>query len=349
MEQYIDTLPNYMVLVCCYTFNHSVYISDALNGFTMQHTNFPYVVVMVDDASNDGEQEVIKEYIGLNFEIPIFTKDTDYAQIIYTQHKTNKNCYIAIYFLKENHYSKKKKKAPYIQPWRNKCKYEALCEGDDYWVDPLKLQKQVDFLEANPECSISFCKVQCVSANNMKLNQTIPFNSNIKKGIVTLADYIREEFRNGYWTFHTSSFVFRSDLLLGYSKIIQNEFRKFPYGDMPILLYCLLNGNGCYISDIGSCYRMLSGGYNSKINTDKNFKISQERKLIYALRDFDRYTNYLYHKDVEIKIKRSNYIIESTIYGKIIYLKPQYWILLLQSIKRNFFSLLNKSKNNETI
>lgn len=151
MEQYIETLPNYMVLVRCYTFNHSAYITDALNGFTMQHTNFPYVVVMVDDASNDGEQEVIKEYIGLNFEIPIFTKDTDYAQIIYTQHKTNKNCYIAIYFLKENHYSKKKKKAPYIQPWRNKCKYEALCEGDDYWIDPMKLQKQVDFLEANPE------------------------------------------------------------------------------------------------------------------------------------------------------------------------------------------------------
>lgn len=314
-----------MVTIRCLAYNHEPYIRRCLEGFVMQKTNFSFKAIVHDDASTDGTASIIREYA---------EKYPDIIKPILEN---------------ENQYSKHDGSLTKIMNEHMHGKYIAICEGDDYWIDPMKLQKQVDFLEANPECSISFCKVQCVSANNMKLNQTIPFNSNIKKGIVTLADYIREEFRNGYWTFHTSSFVFRSDLLLGYSKIIQNEFRKFPYGDMPILLYCLLNGNGCYISDIGSCYRMLSGGYNSKINTDKNFKISQERKLIYALRDFDRYTNYLYHKDVEIKIKRSNYIIESTIYGKIIYLKPQYWILLLQSIKRKLFSLLNKSKNNETI
>ena len=63
MERYIQTLQDFMVMVRCYTYNHSAYITDALNGFTMQQTNFPFVIVLVDDASTDGEQEIIQEYI----------------------------------------------------------------------------------------------------------------------------------------------------------------------------------------------------------------------------------------------------------------------------------------------
>lgn len=263
MEQYIDTLPNYMVLVRCYTFNHSVYISDALNGFTMQHTNFPYVVVMVDDASNDGEQEVIKEYIGLNFEIPIFTKDTDYAQIIYTQHKTNKNCYIAIYFLKENHYSKKKKKAPYIQPWRNICKYEALCEGDDYWIDPYKLQKQVDFLEANPEYSMCFHRSNIL--NELEINLVI------NPEVIEDKDYSANElFEN--WIVPTASIVYRSSIYTPMDKYINPG--RILNGDIILVLNCASRGKIRGSSDTMSVYRMHSGGvtYDTRISKNRTMK-----------------------------------------------------------------------------
>ena len=138
----------YMVAVQCMTYNQSKYILDALNGFVMQQTNFPYVVMVVDDASTDGEQEVIRKFVSEQFDTNdtsvAYEKETDYAYITYAQHKTNKNCYIAVLYLKENHYSQRKTQMPYLAEWRDYVKYEALCEGDDYWIHPQKLQMQVD-------------------------------------------------------------------------------------------------------------------------------------------------------------------------------------------------------------
>lgn len=145
---------NFLVRVQCATYNHVHYITDALDGFCMQQTNFPFVCTIIDDASTDGEQEVIKKYIQEHFDIQdssvAYEKDADYGNITFAQHKTNKNCYFAVICLKENHYSQKKSKKPYITEWAD-TKYEALCEGDDYWIDPMKLQKQVDFLEEHED------------------------------------------------------------------------------------------------------------------------------------------------------------------------------------------------------
>lgn len=151
---------NYLVSVLCCTFNQSAYIKDALNGFVMQQTNFPFVVLVVDDASTDGEQEEIRKFMAEEFDLSdtsvAYEKETEYAYIQYAQHKTNKNCFMVAMFLKENHYSIKKPKYPYLVEWRDNVKYEAICEGDDYWIDPMKLQKQVDFLEENEECGMVF-------------------------------------------------------------------------------------------------------------------------------------------------------------------------------------------------
>lgn len=272
MEQYIENLPNYMVLVRCYTFNHSAYITDALNGFTMQHTNFPYVVVMVDDASNDGEQEVIKEYIGLNFEIPIFTKDTDYAQIIYTQHKTNKNCYIAIYFLKENHYSKKKKKAPYIQPWRNKCKYEALCEGDDYWIDPLKLQKQVDFLEENFDYVMVYGQVKQYNQETNRFGKLLG-----KRFEDTKTLFITNPIP-------TLTVLYRKELINKYNLEI-GSCNSWLLGDYPLWLYASIYGKVGFIASLLGVYRVLpnSASHSQDYKKKKEFVQSIfDMKLFFA-------------------------------------------------------------------
>lgn len=149
--------PNFKVTVSCMTYNQSKYITDAMNGFTMQQTSFPFVCTIVDDASTDGEQEVIRKYVEDNFDFSegsvAYHKETDYAHITYAQHKTNKNCYFAVLYLKENHYSKNKDKDCYLTEWREGIEYVALCEGDDFWIDKDKLQLQVDILDNNPKLS----------------------------------------------------------------------------------------------------------------------------------------------------------------------------------------------------
>ena len=116
-----------LVSVVCTAYNHAKFIRDCLDGFIMQKTNFAFEVLINDDASTDNTAEIIREY------------EIKYPQIIKPIYQV------------ENQYSKR------VGLWRTilfprvQGKYIALCEGDDYWTDPLKLQKQVDFLEENEE------------------------------------------------------------------------------------------------------------------------------------------------------------------------------------------------------
>ncbi|MBS5527840.1 MAG: hypothetical protein KHX42_06760 [Prevotella sp.] len=144
---------DYTVLVRCFTFNQSKYIEDALNGFVMQQTTFPFVCLVVDDASTDGEQEVIKSWMERECNM-VAAKyiDIPTTNIIIVPHKTNKNCTMAVYLLKENLYRQKERKIQHVAPWREHCRYEALCEGDDCWNNSLKLQKQVEYMDGHPNC-----------------------------------------------------------------------------------------------------------------------------------------------------------------------------------------------------
>src|SRR5574344_1986516 len=127
-----------LVVIRCITYNHESYIRDCLNGFVMQKTTFPFVAVVHDDASTDKTADIIREYA------------EKYPDIIKPIYET------------ENQYSKSDGSLERIMNAHTKGKYIALCEGDDYWIDPLKLQKQVDFLEANPEYSMCFHKAKVI-------------------------------------------------------------------------------------------------------------------------------------------------------------------------------------------
>jgi len=218
----------YLVGVRCFTFNHSKYILDALNGFVMQETNFPYVVMVVDDASTDGEQEVIRKFVTEQFDIAdnsvAYKKETDYAHITYAKHKTNENCYIAVLYLKENHYSQRKSKMPYLAEWRDHVKYEALCEGDDYWIDAQKLQKQVDFLEEHEEYVMCHTSVdyfyenvhRVINYRDIEINT--PLNNN---GIVSIEDTLTK-YRIQY-----CSVLYRKDI---YEQIINSDKMLYKGG-----------------------------------------------------------------------------------------------------------------------
>lgn len=146
----------YSVFISCNTFNQAIYIKDALDSFCMQQTSFPFVCAITDDASTDGEIDVIKQYLQDNFNLnneDALKKETDDYVLQYARHKTNRNCFFVVVFLKYNHWQLKKAKKYYVKEWFERSRYSAYCEGDDYWIDPLKLQKQVDFLEKHPDYS----------------------------------------------------------------------------------------------------------------------------------------------------------------------------------------------------
>lgn len=241
----------YMVGVSCMTYNQSKYILDALNGFVMQQTNFPYVVMVVDDASTDGEQEVIRKFVSEQFDTNdtsvAYEKETDYAHITYAQHKTNKNCYIAVLYLKENHYSQRKTKMPYLAEWRDHVKYEALCEGDDYWIHPQKLQMQVDFLEKNEGYGLVYGRAKTYIQEKKEWGKYIGIK---KEGFDDLI------IQNGI---PTLTVMYRKDVLIGYEDFVKEErdHAVWKMGDYPMWLYVSYSYKIYFFDKIFAVYRII--------------------------------------------------------------------------------------------
>lgn len=244
----------FLIRVYCATYNHVHYITDAMNGFVMQETDFPYVCSIIDDASTDGEQEVIKKYLKEFFDLQdlsvAYDKDTDYGHVTFAQNKTNKNCYFAVVFLRENHYSQKKAKAPYLTEWMD-TKYVAQCEGDDYWTDPLKLQKQVDVLEADETLMavVTNSKVVDKDGNELKAKQdnVVPDN---KKG-----RYDLRSFMNNVHHYPTATVCYRRTHTDEISKMTSHTAN--PYlGDWTKWICLHIFGDFYYLDEVTSAYRI---------------------------------------------------------------------------------------------
>lgn len=247
----------YVVRVSCMTYNHAAYIVDAMNGFVMQQTRFPFVCTIVDDASTDGEQDVIKKYVSENFntldDAIAYDKDAEYGHVTFARHKTNKNCFFAIIYLKENHYSQKKSKAPYLTEWMD-TKYIALCEGDDYWTDPMKLQKQVDFLEGHEDVCVCFHRVNVVVPNESKMIEDyhvidVPGESSMID-LAKIGNYIP-----------TNSAVYRND------RRVHADIKRFgtnPIGDYLLWMMCAQYGKIYKMSDNMAVYRYGVGSWQTK-------------------------------------------------------------------------------------
>lgn len=247
---------NYKWMVCvrCFTYNQSKFIVDAMNGFALQQTNYPYVCCIIDDASTDGEQDVIKKYLLDNFDIDnkaaICNQDKDDYILSFAQHNTNKNCYFAVLFLKTNHYSIKRPKMQYLEDWINKSKYCALCEGDDYWIDAHKLQRQVDLLESDNDCSLCYHACKNVYDDNFKEKQ-----SNICESVPEHLTY--KDFLPGY-PFQTASVLYRASLH-------NSQLYKMVYstGGMSSAIFFITIGQFGYFRGFNeqmSVYRRNAGG-----------------------------------------------------------------------------------------
>ena len=239
-----------MVRVSCETFNHAPYIEDAMNGFCMQQTTFPFVCTIVDDASTDGEQEVIRKYLQEHFDLEdnsvVRNEETDDYVLTFARHKTNSNCFFAVFYLKYNHYSIKKSKNPYLEEWHD-VKYIALCEGDDYWTDPLKLQKQVNFLEANPDYGMVYSKFRSYYQDKQEYSESV-------WGVQS--DFEDMLLQNKVGTMTT---MIRTALWDDYQKEIQPVAlkRQWKMGDKPLWLYIMSKTKAYCFPEITSIYRVL--------------------------------------------------------------------------------------------
>lgn len=257
---------NIKVSVICYTYNHVKYIQNALDGFCAQETNFPYVCIIIDDASSDGEQQTIRDYLATNFDTDshssLLEETNDYLLQV-APHKNNVNCHFAVYFLKYNHHQIHKRKIQYFEKWLKKSEYHALCEGDDYWIDKEKLQKQVNFMDSYP--SYGLCHTMFQSEPIKRLNVHVPQNEKDDY----LKDLIQGRYRIGTLTVLYRRAIY--DLLPGLWKD-----QDFLMQDYPQWIEFAATAKIKYLPDCTAIYRILpnSASHSRDVNKEINFILS---------------------------------------------------------------------------
>lgn len=224
-----------MVSIRCITYNHEPYIREALEGFVNQKTNFRFEAIVHDDASTDGTAAIIREYA------------EKYPSIIKPIFET------------ENQYSKRDGTLRRIMDAHMRGKYIAICEGDDYWIDPRKLQKQVDFLEKNPQYYLCYTKSAVEEDGKIKkeigekgseIEDLIIFNP-----IPTLTVLCRNIDKTQFYT----------EILLG---------KNWLMGDYPLWLWLATKGPIKFINETTSVYRKLSESASHSKSYSKYLKFS---------------------------------------------------------------------------
>ena len=221
-----------LVAINCITYNHERFLRDTLEGFVNQQTDFPYVAIVHEDKSTDGTAAILREYA---------EKYPDIIKPIFEE---------------ENQYSKPDGSLGDIMSAAinaTGAKYVAYCEGDDYWTSPNKLQKQVEIMEANPNCTMCVHKFKWINIDNTEEDtergsnhkgEIIPYYLNLESGAHCA----------------TLTFIIKHDILKSqYYKHITN-IRKMAFGDVMIVLAAYHYGTIYNIPEVMACYRRNNGG-----------------------------------------------------------------------------------------
>ena len=241
-----------LVVIQSLTYNHEPYLKDALEGFARQKTNFPFVAIVHEDASTDGTAEVLREYA------------EKYPDIIFPIYE------------KENQYSKRDGSLSKIMnevSFATGAKYVAICEGDDYWTDINKLQKQVDFLEENSDFTMCFHNAIVHYENHDREDH---IHNQIPQGEIFKDEIIRDN-----WIYITAGFVFKSSILNNvlYKRCIKS--RKMYVGDIILILTSASEGKIYYFDSIMSVYRNCLNNFTNTVDENKIIKfINQDVELI---------------------------------------------------------------------
>ena len=295
----IDYKP--LVAIHCLVYNHEPYLRDCLEGFVMQQTNFPFVAIVHDDASTDGSAAIIREY------------EERYPDIIKPIYET------------ENQYSKHDGSLGRIMNAAidaTGAKYVAICEGDDYWTDPLKLQKQVDFMEANPEYSICFHKVNVLLEEGVS-QKTI--ESDIHDGEWSARDIYEK------WIISTCSVLYRTFPIERDSRIL--------FGDIFLFLQCAEKGRIWCLNMQSATYRRHVSGASVSTSIQDVMRMYEQYTFMKhrfpTLADISErkrqiYMNYLYDAAYALGISKYRVIYITNHWNKLFskYLLRTIWYVL---------------------
>jgi glycosyltransferase involved in cell wall biosynthesis len=220
-----------VVSVLATAYNQERWIARALESIVMQKTNFPIEILVHDDASTDKTADIIREY------------EQKYPRLIKPIYQTKNQFsqgHFPIFLLSE----------------KAKGKYLAICEGDDYWTDPLKLQKQVDLLEAHPECSMAVAKtdVYCLKDGQFHYQSTY---EGVDKDLV----YFDDLFKGFY--FHTSTYLIPKINFIAVQKYRDRIF----LGDTAVRFILIDIGPFVFLRETVSVYQITGEGIWTKLNS----------------------------------------------------------------------------------
>ena len=266
-----------MASISCLTFNHGAYIRQALDSFLMQKTNFEYEILVHDDASTDGTGDILREY-GEKYPDkvrPLIQKENQYSQGI-------DNISGAFNFP------------------RVRGKYIFMCDGDDYWLSPDKMQKQVDYLEAHPECTLCIhsAKIHLVG-RALTEGQMRPYRGN---RVITPEEIVDKP--SGY---AMSSMAFPSRLV----KKLPDYYVDCPVGDTPLQMMAAAHGSGYYMDEPMSAYRVgVAGSWTTEGKSGDYARKQQAywERMKKVYQEFDAATEGRLKEAAESAAKRTYYL-----------------------------------------
>ena len=252
-----------LVSIVCDTYNHAPYVRRALDSFLSQITDFPFEIIVHDDASTDGTADIIRAYEAAR---------PDLFRCVYRT---------------ENIYRKDPKILEhYVFPLA-RGKYIAICEGDDYWTSPHKLQKQISYMEAHPDCTLCVCAADLVDPDENWIGSVAPYAED------TDAE-TEDVIRGGGGFVATASIVAPTHLA-------QN---RAPFCDMTdvddavLQIFFASQGTTHYFAETMCAYRQaVPGSWTLSYNAaGRDAQVRHHKGLIAALRAFDESSGYVWHK-----------------------------------------------------
>lgn len=232
-----------VVSVCMITYNHASFIAQAIDGVVMQQTNFRYELIISEDCSTDNTRDVCKAYqLKYPDKIKLILPAMNLG-VIKNSLSTFQAC---------------------------KGKYIAICEGDDYWVDPFKLQKQVDFLEANPDYGLVHTNYNVVDKENHSITTYNRLPSNY-----TLLSDVFELYLRGKYGIASLTVLFRRVLFEGFVDELKSIHLKMT--DLPMWLEFSKKSKVSYMDEISASYRMLknSASHSEDVVKSLNFELNK--------------------------------------------------------------------------
>ena len=239
MNEEINKQQAPLVAIHCLVYNHEPYLRDCLEGFVMQKTNFRFVAIVHEDCSTDHSADIIREYEAKYPDIfrPIYETENQW-------HKTDGSL----------------RRIMNAAIDATGVKYVALCEGDDYWIDPYKLQKQVDFMESHPKCSVSFhrCKHLNTYTNQWSDDGLDKYIINNEPTEISIPQFFK------HWCTQPLTMMYRKE---AFDTSVAKKYNHF--WDMYFIYHLLCAGKGYLLTFVGGVHIIqangMSGGLQSEV------------------------------------------------------------------------------------